>query len=204
MKEPETTTKPKPRRRGGETSATRALLIDAAEQLILEEGYAAVTARRLATKAGLKSQLLHYYFETMDDLFIAVIRQRAARNLESLVKMATADRPIEAMWKAGRDSETASFWLELLALANHRKAVRDEVRRYADQMRLVQSAALERTLERGKPAAGGSPVAWTLLISAVSQMLVNEAMLGITRGHDEARALLGDLLKSRGVIDPES
>ena len=74
------------RRKGSEHSATRLKLIEAAESLMLEEGYAAVTARRLAVKGGLKSQLLHYYFEDMDELFAAVIRRRGEVNLEKMVR----------------------------------------------------------------------------------------------------------------------
>ena len=43
-----------PRRVGAENSATRALILDATEQLIREEGYAAVSTRRVAARAGLK------------------------------------------------------------------------------------------------------------------------------------------------------
>ena len=35
-----------------------------------KECYAAVTSRRLANKAGLKPQLVHYYFRTMEELFV--------------------------------------------------------------------------------------------------------------------------------------
>ena len=49
-------------------SATRALLIDATIQIMLEEGYAAATSRRVAAKAGVKPALVHYYFPTMDEL----------------------------------------------------------------------------------------------------------------------------------------
>ena len=42
------------RRIGAPDSKTRALLVDAAEALLLDEGYAAVTSRRVAAKAGLK------------------------------------------------------------------------------------------------------------------------------------------------------
>src|SRR5205823_13649069 len=59
---------------GCEDLKTRAKLLDADEKLLLEEGYAAVTSRRVAAKAGLKPQLVHYYFRTMDDLFIEVFR----------------------------------------------------------------------------------------------------------------------------------
>ena len=40
------------RRIGAESSETRAALLDAAERLMLEHGYAAVTSRRVAGAAG--------------------------------------------------------------------------------------------------------------------------------------------------------
>ena len=46
-----------------------------------EEGYAAVTSRRVADAAGLKPQLVHYYFRTMEDLFLEVFRRRAEEGL---------------------------------------------------------------------------------------------------------------------------
>jgi len=40
------------RRIGAPDAKNRGLLLDSAEQLMIEEGYAAVTSRRLANKAG--------------------------------------------------------------------------------------------------------------------------------------------------------
>ena len=54
------------------STSPRAAILDATESIMLEEGYAAVSSRKVASRAGLTSQLLHYYFRTMDDLFIAV------------------------------------------------------------------------------------------------------------------------------------
>src|SRR6187399_1014731 len=68
------------RRIGAVDSKTRAQLVDAAEALMVEEGYAAVTSRRVAAKAGLKPQLVHYYFRAMDDLYLEVFRRRADEN----------------------------------------------------------------------------------------------------------------------------
>ncbi|MBV8930828.1 MAG: helix-turn-helix transcriptional regulator, partial [Mycobacteriaceae bacterium] len=52
------------RRIGAPDAKNRVVLLDAAEQLLLEDGYAAVTSRRVAERAGLKPQLVHYYFRT--------------------------------------------------------------------------------------------------------------------------------------------
>ncbi len=50
------------RRIGAPDAKNRGVLLDTAEQLMIEEGYAAVTSRRVASEAGLKPQLVHYYF----------------------------------------------------------------------------------------------------------------------------------------------
>ena len=65
------------RRLGTETSETRATLLDATEQLMLDSGYAAVSSRRVAAVAGVRPALVHYYFRTMDDLFLAAFQRRA-------------------------------------------------------------------------------------------------------------------------------
>ncbi len=186
------------RRRGTEHSATRAVLIEAAEQLMREEGYAAVTARRLASKAGLKSQLLHYYFKTMDDLFVAVIRRRGEKNLERLVKLAGTEKPLQAIWEASQEGDTANIWIEFLALANHRKAVREEVRRYAEQLRIVQTAALIRHFELHGVTSRMPAIVSTIFITGVSSLLVLESRLGVSIGHQEAKAFVDECLRSLG------
>ena len=67
------------RRIGTTDSATRTHLLDVAEQMLIEEGYAAVTSRRLGARAEVSAQLVHYYFRTMDDLFVEVFGEEAGR-----------------------------------------------------------------------------------------------------------------------------
>ena len=74
------------RRIGAPDAKNRSVLLDAAEQLMLEEGYAAVTSRRVAEKAALKPQLVHYYFRTMDDLFLEVMEFIALANHRKALK----------------------------------------------------------------------------------------------------------------------
>lgn len=47
------------RRIGAPDAKNRIVLLDAAEALMIDEGYAAVTSRRVAERAGLKPQLVH-------------------------------------------------------------------------------------------------------------------------------------------------
>ncbi|MFI5045057.1 MAG: TetR family transcriptional regulator, partial [Acidimicrobiales bacterium] len=108
------------RRIGAKDSKTRAQLLDAAEALLLDEGYAAVTSRRVATKAGLKPQLVHYYFRTMDDLYLEVFRRRADEDLPRFERAIAADGSLRNLWRLNTDARRARFSTEFVALAHHR------------------------------------------------------------------------------------
>ena len=91
-----------PRRIGAADSKTRAQLVDAAEQLLVEEGYAAVTSRRVGAKAGLQPQLVHYYFRTMDDLFVEMFRRRANENRARFERTVAAHGSLRTLWQFER------------------------------------------------------------------------------------------------------
>ena len=67
----------KPRQRRASTAEKLTRLLDATEEIMLREGYAAVSSRSVAASVGINAPLLHYYFPTIDDLFVAVVRRRA-------------------------------------------------------------------------------------------------------------------------------
>jgi AcrR family transcriptional regulator len=183
------------RRIGTEDSATRKALLDAAMQLMLEEGYAAVTSRRVAARAGLKPQLVHYYFRTMDDLFVALVRRGAEQNLARQARALASPQPLRALWEFSSDPAGTTLTMEFSALANHRKAIRAELRAYAEEFRRLQTRVLSSVLEGyGIDPTRFPPKAVLVLITAVSQILVMEEALGLTTGHAEMRALVDRFL----------
>jgi AcrR family transcriptional regulator len=185
------TTVPAPRRIGSEDSKTRAQLLDAAEGLLLDEGYAAVTSRRVAARAGLKPQLVHYYFRTMDDLFLEVFRRRAEENVARIEQAVAADGSLRALWQLNADLRGAAFNVEFVALANHRKAIRTEIARYAERFRAAQLEALTVALaERGVSEDQMPPIAALLLMTGLTQVLTLEEALGVTAGHDTTLAFI--------------
>lgn len=176
---------PQPRRIGAADSKTRVRLVDAAEQLLLEEGYAAVTSRRVGARAGLKPQLVHYYFRTMDDLFTEVFRRRAEENLSRFERAMAADPSLRTLWKLNADPRGAAFSIEFVALANHRKAIRAEIARYAERFRAAQLEALTAALAAdGITAEQLPPIVALLLMTGISQILALEDALGVTAGHN--------------------
>ncbi len=134
------------RRMGTTTSKTRSLLLDVTVQIMLDEGYAAVSSRSVATGAGVKAPLVHYYFETLDDLFIAAFRRRSDQRLENLTEALQGDEPLRVLWEYANDKTGTALTLEFLALANHRKAIRAEIAEVAERYRKVELEAVTRVL----------------------------------------------------------
>lgn len=180
---------PSTRRIGAKDSKTRARLLDAAEALLLAEGYAAVTSRRVAARAELKPQLVHYYFRTMDDLFIEVFRRRAEQDLPRFEQAIAEDGSLRNLWRLNADPRGARFTIEFMALANHRKAIRAEIARYAERFRAAQLEAVTRALAaRGVDEDRLPPIAALLLMTGLSQVIALEGAIGVTDGHEATLA----------------
>ena len=175
---------------GGKDPTARQALIEATAQVMLEEGYAAATSRRVAAKAGVKPALVHYYFPSMDDLFLAVLRAGGEANLMRQREALAADRPLHALWDLNT-AHGARLLMEFMALANHRKAIRSELAAYADRFRDMEEAAMTLVLRaNGVDLQEFPPVVMTMLMGSLARILTMEEGLGITRGHAEARSFI--------------
>lgn len=181
------------RRVGAENSATRTLILDATEQVITEEGYAAASTRRVAARAGLKPSLVHYYFPTTDDLLVAVFRRAAEGSLVELRRALAASDPLQALWSYTVDASRNALAAEFVAMANHRKALKAEIAEHGELIRQLQIGMFERILEgRG---ASVSPLVLSVLLPGLGRAIVLEEQLGISGGHAEAKAWFEDWLR---------
>ena len=70
-----------PRKRGDDT---RAKIIDETVRCIVEEGFAAATAKHVAERAGVTWGVIQYHFGDRNGLLMAVVDDGVARLLESL------------------------------------------------------------------------------------------------------------------------
>ncbi len=182
---------PATRRLGTTDSSTRTRLLDGAERLLLREGYAAVTSRRVAGEAGVKPQLVHYYFRTMDDLFLEVYRRRAEEGIETFARAIDVHPSLRTVWRFGTDLRGAAFTIEFVAAAKHRDAIREEIARYARRFRELQLAAIAAILEeQGVSPDVCPPIVVLLAMTGVSQIMALEASLGMTDGHAETLAFV--------------
>lgn len=184
------------RRRGVETSATRAELIEAAATLIGEEGYAALTSRTLADRLNLSRKIVHYYFKSIDELLIALVQRRGAKMLALLEETLESPEPLRAVWTICSNPDQAALSLELNALAHRRPVVRAEVKKFAEQFREIQTRALIRHLEQRGIEPAIKPIVATVLLTCLSQILALEAQIDITLGHKETLELVDDCLRA--------
>jgi AcrR family transcriptional regulator len=175
--------------------ATRAALIEASAQIMLDEGYAAATSRRVAAKAGVKPALVHYYFPSMDDLFVAVLRDKAEAILKRQRQAMAESEPLHALWQLNSAHDTQLF-TEFLAMANHRKAILSEIVSYAMRFRDIEEGAMTLALKaRGIDLELFPPVVMSMIMGSLARMVIHEQGLGITRGHDQARAFIEQCLE---------
>ena len=170
--------------------ATREALIEATAQIMLAEGYAAATSRRVAAKAGVKPALVHYYFPSMDDLFVAVLRDKAEGNLARQREAIAEAQPLHALWQLN-NAHDAQLFTEFLAMANHRTAIRSEIVAYAMRFRDLEEGVVTLALKaRGVDLDLFPPVVMSMIMGGLARIVLHERGLGITRGHDQATAFI--------------
>lgn len=194
-----------PRRMGGPNAKNRAVLLDAAEQVMLEEGYAALSARSVADKAGLKHQLVYYYFRTMDDLLLAAFQRRAEQGLQRQAQALASESPLRALWEFGTDTANSALSMEFVAMANHRKVIRAALAEYSTRFRDVEIAAMQTLLQRFDiDTSVWAPELVAVMMTSLSRLLVLEGALGVTSGHDTVFTFVEDQLRSLEAQRPRA
>ena len=177
-----------PRKAKVEDGGTRRRLLEATAQIMHDEGYAGATSRRVAAKAGIRQPLVHYYFPTMDDLFLAVLREGADVALDQMRGALTDNDPLRALWAINSDPRRSVLNTEFMALANHRKIIGAELKAYAERVRDMETAAVTMVLRaHGIDLDTHPPIVISMLIAQIARSLCNEDAVGVTLGHDEMR-----------------
>ncbi len=187
-----------PARRGnaGDPS-TRNALLDAAQQLMVEEGYAAVTTRKVAARAGLNSAMVFYYFDNLDGLFVALFKRGAEGSFERLQQALSSPQPLWGFWDLIHEPAGSALTMEFIALANHRPAIHTEIADYSRRFRNAQLDTLTSVLE----AYGVDPEHWPaasiiVILSSISRFLLIEEAFDLDTGHRETLTLVEDQIRA--------
>lgn len=182
-------------RRDPET--TRALILDAAENLMISAGYAAVSTRRIAQEIGVNAATIHYYYPATDDLFIALHARMTERSTADLGAILKASDSLRALWEFQSSWAHSALGVEFIALSNHRKNLQPVLAQATSRARALQESAVRRVAETAPALPDAvSPLALTTILVAISRTLANEERVGITNGHEDVRRAVEWVLAS--------
>jgi len=162
--------------------------MDAVEAVMRKDGYGALTARSVADAAGLKHQLVYYYFQTLEDLLIATYERHIERYQARIEAAFSSPRPLHAFWQAHANPVDSVLNMEFLSLANHNEAVRERTIAFGEKVRQFGIKRLDGLRQEGSPTI--TPFAVTMVITAVGSILGLETAIGIGGGHEETRKLI--------------
>ena len=147
-------------RPAGRSVDTRRALIDAAVDVLRHEGFAAATAREIATRSGCNQGLVFYHFGSVVNLLLAALDQVSAERRQRYDEALTAvRRPSELVELAARvfredlDTGDAALLVEMIAGTASTPGLGAQVKARVEPWTQFAVAALEQTLGES-PLAG--------------------------------------------------
>jgi AcrR family transcriptional regulator len=170
-------------------AAAEEALLDAAERLLADAGYAGVTTRRLAEEAGLNHGLVHYYFGSNENLLMRALERFTGRLIARQRELYGADLPFADKWRTAMRylvSEDLSYekvWFELQALAWNNPDIRARLARVNAEWRAVLTEAFEQP--RRELGIGLPLEALVSLVMTFNLGIIVERLGGIEAGHRE-------------------
>ena len=188
MSKPQTVPRPKPEE----------ALLDAAERLLVEVGYAGISTRRLAAEAGVNHGLVHYYYGSLENLLVQVLERFTARMIERQRAMYAAEMPFIEKWRTATrylvaDSDYQKVWWELQALAWNRPELREHLAKVEAEWRAVLTEAFADPHERYRLEI---PLeALVSLVITFNAGVILERLAGITTGHQELLDWIDDWIE---------
>jgi AcrR family transcriptional regulator len=183
-------------------ASTTGAFLDAAERLLILRGYAGISTRSLAKEAGANHGLVHYYFGSMEELFVRVLERFTSRLIARQREMYAADVPFADKWRtaisfleADQSAGYQKVWLELQALAWNRPELQQRLQRVNAEWRAVLTEAFAGAAREYGVDTTQFPVdAIVSLVMTFNQGIFLERHLGIYDGQSELLAIIDRLL----------
>lgn len=192
------------RRIGSETSATRDAILKAAFEVLREKGAEGLSASSIGKQAGLKAHMIHYYFRSMDELIVELVRIQGKIGMRNTARAVASEDPLRALWELESGSNWGIAIMELAATAARRDLARSEMMRYIEEMRALQAEGVARYFALCGIEPPTAPVALTYALTAVARQIVRDKTYNVSAGHEEVIAAVEAFLTSlsqRGGAD---
>jgi AcrR family transcriptional regulator len=170
-------------------SAAEEALLDAAERLLVEVGYAGITTRKLAEAAGVNNGLVHYYFGSNENLLVRALERFTVGLIDRQKALYAADEPFIEKWRTAmrylldEDRTYEKIWLELQALSWNDPGLRARLVEVNGEWRAVLTEAFaEPHRELGLDIPLDALVS---LVITFNLGIIVERLGGIETGHRE-------------------
>lgn len=82
---------------------TRASILEAAKQALLDSGYSGLSTRKIAVAAGVPLSQIHYHFGSKQGLVLEVLEEENRKLLERQKGMYSSDMPLWRQWEQACD-----------------------------------------------------------------------------------------------------
>jgi AcrR family transcriptional regulator len=185
---------------------TRERIMEATYRTLCEYGYASLTMQDIADECDCSKSLLHYHFDTKEDLLVALLAHLLER-FEERAETADADPRDQLVglvegFLFGDErnrSEHRAFHtalLELRAQAPHNETFRDQLAENDAQVHATVAAVIERGIDAGRFRNVDASRTAAHLLAAVQGARIR----WVTLGHDTAVDTVHEALVS-DVID---
>jgi AcrR family transcriptional regulator len=186
--------------------STRNSILEAAKEALLENGYAALSTRAIAQRAGVPLSQIHYHFGTKQNLVLEVLAVENRRLLERQTRMYHSEMPFWKQWEQAcdfLDDDLASGYVRVLqemtaagwADGEIAAAVRANLRGWLD--------LLTDTAERARMHLGGlgpfTPAEVAVLVATPFLGVESLILLGFEESDLPLRSALrkvGDVLRA--------
>ena len=172
----------------GSRASTEDAFLDAAERLLITVGYSAITTRVLAEEAQANHGLVHYYFGSMDNVFVRVLERFTQRLIARQREMYGTDAPFLEKWRQAiryldMDRDYQKLWFELQALSWNRPHLRDRVTAVNGEWRAVLSEAF--AAPRDELGIEMPLDALVALVMTINEGVILERLSGVETGQRE-------------------
>jgi AcrR family transcriptional regulator len=188
----------------------RELIVRAAAESLLENGYAGTTVRTIAARAGVAIGNLQYYFPTKSELLVEAWRYLTAQSVEQLRQtlnrltdpLEVLEVGVEAIWDSLRrlgDIQLAAF--DLLVQAPRSERLRAYLPELFTRYREVIQEQLDRLERDGRVRL---MVPREVLVPLLLNTVLGFGLYYVVTGDDEScvRALSAFRQLASGVVEP--
>lgn len=177
------------------------LLMEATVRVLADEGLHGLTLRKVAERAEKNRGLVHYYFESKDDL-LASLLDHILSGTKELIGIVDSDAPIDKLWMAlrfhaygpgGIDEAGRDYYLAILqlqALAPHDPDVRRRLTRNHQHMVDVVTAILREGIDEGTFRAVDPTVTAVVLLALIDGARTTDLSMDVDSCREETFEIL--------------